>query len=427
MHFGASQFLRLLSNLLLTRLLFPEAFGLMALVTVFLTGLTMFSETGIATSIQQNKRADEPRFLDTAWTIQIIRGGILWLLSWPIGWAAATLYDAPDLELLLPVAGLTLIAQGFRPTRIYMAQRHLKVGRLTVIELVGSVIGIVLAAFFAWWLNSVWALVLGMVLTQGIILALFHFLLDGRRDRFGIDIEIARELLHFGKWILVSTICGFLNKQGDRLILGKYLTLEFLGIYNIAYFLASFPMLMGNAVFSKVMVPYLREKLPSESHANFLAFRRIRLLTTGGLIAVAVLLALAGPHLVTLLYDSRYHAAGGIIVLICLASVPLLIVQNYAKVPLANGDSQSFAWVMVVRAALNISFLLLGAEHAGMAGAIIGLGLARILHYPMTAHMAHRYGAWDPLLDAGLLIAGSLGGLGAYFMHQKTLLEVLSL
>ena len=54
--FGGNQFLRLASNLLLTRLLFPEAFGLMAIVQVFITGLEMFSDAGVQSSIIQNKR-----------------------------------------------------------------------------------------------------------------------------------------------------------------------------------------------------------------------------------------------------------------------------------------------------------------------------------------------------------------------------------
>ena len=80
--FGGQNVLRLGSNLILTRLLFPEAFGLMALVQVFMGGLQMFSDLGIQASIIQNSRGDDPDFLNTAWTIQVIRGTCLWLF-WP--------------------------------------------------------------------------------------------------------------------------------------------------------------------------------------------------------------------------------------------------------------------------------------------------------------------------------------------------------
>src|SRR3989442_984776 len=87
--YGVNQFLRLASNLVLSRLLAPKAFGLMALVAVFLSGLQMFSDVGIRPSIIQNRRGDEPDFLNTAWTIQVIRGTALWLLSCLIAWPAA--------------------------------------------------------------------------------------------------------------------------------------------------------------------------------------------------------------------------------------------------------------------------------------------------------------------------------------------------
>jgi hypothetical protein len=80
-------------NLILTRLLFPEAFGLMALVQVFLSGLQMFSDIGIQTSVIRSKRGEDPAFLDTAWTVQVLRGGLLWLGCLGIAGPAAAFYE----------------------------------------------------------------------------------------------------------------------------------------------------------------------------------------------------------------------------------------------------------------------------------------------------------------------------------------------
>ena len=57
----------------------PEAFGIMALVNVLIQGLTMFSDVGIEPAIVQHRRGDEPRFYNTAWTVQILRGFVLLL------------------------------------------------------------------------------------------------------------------------------------------------------------------------------------------------------------------------------------------------------------------------------------------------------------------------------------------------------------
>ncbi|WP_341199011.1 oligosaccharide flippase family protein [Lentibacter algarum] len=127
--FGWSQAMRLLSNLVLTRLLFPEAFGLMALITVFLMGLNMFSDVGVAPAILQSKRGDERDFLDTAWTIQVARGVLLWLTACALAWPISLFYGVPDLLYMLPVAALTLVIAGFNPTRYHEANRHLRMGR----------------------------------------------------------------------------------------------------------------------------------------------------------------------------------------------------------------------------------------------------------------------------------------------------------
>ncbi|MFM6402608.1 oligosaccharide flippase family protein, partial [Planktothrix sp.] len=78
--YGGSQVLRFGGNLILTRLLVPELFGLMALVNTFITGLNLFSDVGIRPSIIRSQRGDDPEFLNTAWTIQVFRGLGLWII-----------------------------------------------------------------------------------------------------------------------------------------------------------------------------------------------------------------------------------------------------------------------------------------------------------------------------------------------------------
>jgi O-antigen/teichoic acid export membrane protein len=101
--YGVSQILRFGSNLVLTRLLLPEIFGLMSLAYVFITGLHLFSDLGIHTSLIQNKRGGDPEFLNTAWSLQIIRGMGLWICCVIVAVPAANFYNEPRLVWLLPV------------------------------------------------------------------------------------------------------------------------------------------------------------------------------------------------------------------------------------------------------------------------------------------------------------------------------------
>ena len=87
---GAGQALRFLNNIILARLLAPESFGLMVLINSFLMGVQLFSDIGIGQSLVQNARGEEPDFYNTAWTIQVIRGGrvICYLLTFDIPYRA---------------------------------------------------------------------------------------------------------------------------------------------------------------------------------------------------------------------------------------------------------------------------------------------------------------------------------------------------
>ena len=202
--FGSQMLLRLGGNLILTRILFPEAFGIMALVSVVMTGLNMFADVGIRVSIIQNARGGDPEFLDTAWVMQIGRGILLWLATWLLAAPVAAFYDAPILADLLPIAGLSALFQGFNSTKLATANRNLLMGRMTVVKIGSNVLGLIVLIVLALWLESVWALVIGGLVAPCLTMVLSHTSLPGHSNRFRFKPEIARELVRFGKYILIT-------------------------------------------------------------------------------------------------------------------------------------------------------------------------------------------------------------------------------
>ncbi|WP_435140398.1 oligosaccharide flippase family protein [Pseudopelagicola sp. nBUS_19] len=410
--YGGSQALRLASNLILTRLLFPEAFGLMSLVWMILQGLANFSDTGVVQSILQSKRGDEKAFLDTAWTIQVLRGLILWLLTWALAAPAATFYDAPELREMLPVVGFTLFITGLFPTKRDSANRKLILGRLTAIDLCSQMVGLVAGILVAWMTGSVWALVVGTIFSTTIQLILSSFILPGELNSLRLEKSASWEMIHFGKWIFPSTVAGFLISQGDKIILGKFLSLAALGVYNIGYFLASFPLLLGSMVVHRVMIPVYREKPPSETQGNATALSRMRIGISAGLFALLFGFATLGVWLVSFLYDPRYESAGAIVVLLTIAQIPQLIALTYDIAALAAGDSKGYFITTTIRAILMMAGLMVGVSLNGLIGALIGQGLAMTFAYLAVVRLARAHRAWDPLHDmlfwtVGAIIAGT--------------------
>ncbi|WP_420014280.1 oligosaccharide flippase family protein [Sulfitobacter sediminis] len=418
--YGASQAIRLASNLILTRLLFPEAFGLMALISVVTVGLTLFSDVGIAPSIAQSKRGDDPDFLNTAWTIQVMRGAALWVVACVLAYPVALFYAQPDLATYLPIAALSLLIAGFNPTRIETAHRHLLMGRLTVLDLISQVIGIAVMIVLAILMQSVAALVIGGVCGAVAKLALTHFYLPGDANRFRWERPAVKELITFGKWIFLSTVFWFFASQGDKAILGKFLSLKTLGIYNIGFFLASFPLLLGQNVTSRVMIPVYREGAAPARLA------RLRYGISGGVIGLLVLMALAGPWLVDLLYDPRYLSAGGIVVLLGVGLIPQVIGMTYDQAALAAGDSRRFFIYNAVRSSLQVALLLTGVVLAGLTGAIVGMSLSMVLAHVVLIWLARAHGVWDGRHDALFAVLGCGAAALALWLHWDVIAALMA-
>lgn len=413
--FVASQAIRLAFNLILTRLLFPEAFGLMALVQVFLVGLTMFSDVGLGPSIMQNKRGDDPDFLNTAWTIQVIRGVCLFLATCALALPVANFYGEPMLAPLLAVAGLVLLIGGFNPTRIETANRHLAIRPVVLIDIGSQVIGALAMVAWALATRSVWSLLVGGIVSAVSRLVLAQLLLPGPFNRFRWEAQSVRELVHFGKWIFFSTAVGFIILQGDKAILGKYLTLDLLGIYNIGHFLATAPLYLAGAIINRIFIPLYRDNPPAESAQNFRKVRWMRFALTGGLLTMTLLIALAGVLIVNILYDPRYALAGGIVVAIACAQTIQLVGMTYDQAALAAGDSRNFFILYATRGLLQIPFFIIGVEMAGVVGAIAGQALALLLLHPMVIWIARRHGVWDPWHDlVYMATALSVGALAVW-------------
>ncbi|WP_375227273.1 oligosaccharide flippase family protein [Roseobacter sp. S98] len=424
--FGGSNILRLVSNLILTRLLFPEAFGLMALVQVFTTGLQMFSDIGINTSIIQSKRGEDPDFLNTAWTLKIIRGFILWLFACALAPLAAWIYDEPMLLLLLPVVGFNSVIRGFATTKMTVLHRNLKLGRQTFLSLGTQAIGIVIMTVLAWWLESVWALVIGGLATSAFNVVLMHYIMPGMSNRFRFEKEAFWEIIGFGKFILLSTLATFLINQGDRAILGGYISMAELGIYNIGFFMGTVPWILNKAINNKVLFPLYRLRPPNQSTVNRDKIFRARRIFTLATLSASAFMAFFGNEVITLLYDDRYLLAGPMVILFSLVIVPSIVIDGYNGVLLASGDSKRFFVLQASTAVLQVACLLIGIQTLGLLGAICAIGMAALITYPLRIRYTRLYNAWDARGDAVLMTLG-LGLNGFACWWHRDLLMALSL
>ncbi|MBL4602293.1 MAG: oligosaccharide flippase family protein [Emcibacteraceae bacterium] len=320
--FGLGQLIRLSSNLIMTRLLVPEMFGLMALCQVFLFIMALISDIGIRPSIIRSDRVDDPRFLNTAWTVQILRGGIitsmvlLAALSINIGnqfnfFTENSAYTSQNLPLIIGVMAFTAFIGSFNSTNTTLAQRKLLLGRLTVLEIASQVFGIILMILWAILVEkNIWALVIGSFGTVILNTILSHTSFPGIRNKIHWDWSAFWEIFHFGKWILLSSVITAILAQGDRFILGNKLSTETLGVYVIAFFLVFSVKQAIQKLNSVVFFPLFNEIKYEKLDKITQIYYNIRCRSDAISMTMAGVLFVSGETIVKLLFDDRYLEAG---------------------------------------------------------------------------------------------------------------------
>lgn len=420
---AGQQFLRLLSNLVLTRLLFPEAFGMMALIQTFTAGLQMFSDIGLHPSIIQNRRGEDPGFLNTAWTLQIIRGAALWLFSCLLAWPLAVLYGEDQILWLLPVVGLNALIAGFATTKGAVASRNLRLGRQTMISLATQVAGLIVMIGLALIWPSVWSLVIGGLVSSVFGVWAGHRFMPGMNNRLHWEPQAVRQLLGFGRFIFLSTVASYFVGQGDKLFLGRTVSLADLGIYNIAFFLAVFPGMLGGMVANSILFPLYRELPPSGGARNMSKIRKARDLIIAGQIALYAGLAFAGVALVELMYDPRYAAAGPMLVILSLGQMPGSVLVGSSRLLLAEGDSRSFSHLEIIRGFLKMGFLVGSFWLLGIFGVLITPFLIFLATYPLQQFYLARFKGTDLARDGVFMLASLAVATAAIWFNWDSLAD----
>jgi O-antigen/teichoic acid export membrane protein len=428
--YATGQIVRFASNLILTRLLFPAVFGEMALVSIFMQGLQMFSDVGIAPAIVQSQREDH-RFLNTAWTIASGRGWLLWMGSWIIAFPVAAFYDQPLLKWLIPVAGFDAVLRGMESTAVYTSQRHLRLERLTLMDLGTQVVGILAtialvlvdrAVYGPNHPGAVWAVVIGGLFGTASHLVLSFTILPGRiRHRPVWDREAAQSLFRFGRWVFVSSLLTFLAGQADRLVFGKMIPIALLGVYNIAAMLGAMPIQVIQTLGSRVLFPaYARRAGQGDLRA--IHWRaRLPLLLGGGL-AVTGLIA-CGPFLIRVLYDRRYDEAGWILQFLAAGAWFQILESTNSAALLAQGRVTWMAGGSGTKLAGMMLLLPLGFHLGGFPGALAGLLVSQFVMYAVSAAGATRAGlavvGHDLAFTAGVAAVAGAGWLAGHLLAGR--------
>ena len=393
--YGLATVVRVGSSLVMTRLLVPELFGLMKLVYIFIVGLHLFSDVGSGPTIIRSDRGDDPEFLNNVWTIQVLRGVLLWIGCLILAVPAAHLYSEPKLIWLLPIAGLTCISGGLHSTSVFTLTRHMEPGKWSRFELQNQIIGTSLMITLAWFNRNIWALVMGYVLSSVIQMVRSHFLIPNYRNRLAWNWVIVKEMSTFGRWILLSTMLTFMAGQVDKLLIGKVVSWHFLGVYGVVMAISEMPRSIIERVAEQVIFPAVSQliDLPrADLRKKLLQNRRPVLL------AIALGLSLMvcfGDVAVRIMYDSRYVSGTWMLPLLAVGIWPNVLFQTLYPMLFALSKPQYQTWG-------NLGKFLFTGISIPLAFSLFGeLGVILVIAFnDLPLYCAISYGLWRERLTS---------------------------
>ena len=403
----AVQFMRFATNVVLTRILAPELFGIMIVLTSIRVGIELFTDIGLGHNIIANKNAFEPRFYNTAWTLQILRGVLLAVIALALMPALSHFYDEKSLSQVLPLISVLFLVTGGHSIGTSLAVKVLNTKRTAQFEVSTAGLGSAASVALALAMPNIWGLIGGNFASTLVTAIGTYFVFPGLRYRLMIDREYAWAMIGFGKWIFLSSIVFFLATNYDRLVLGKYVSLAVLGVYGVARSLsdifAQFATRLGNTiVFPSIAMtdlrgPELQAKLTGK-RSQFLAAM---------MLGVGVFIAFSDV-IIGVVYDPRYAGAAQLLPWVGLAAWVGILNTLNDSVMLGLSKPQYAAIGNVAKFAALLIALPLGVTHLGIVGAALATVVAEFARYVVLVVAQYREGVrfvrHDVLFTGGVLV-----------------------
>lgn len=430
--FATGQGIRFVGNIVLAKFLSPESFGIVAIVNLLIIGINLFSDIGLRQLGIQHQGDLSRSYLNTLWTMQLIRGVVIWLLTIIIGLALlyaqaanlledASSYADPLLPFLIAGAGSSAIFQGLESTKVITERRALALARLSAIGLLSQIASMIIMISLAYFSPSAWALVCGGIAAAIVNSSLTHLSLPGEPDRLHFDPRIASQLLRSGKWIFLSSAVTFLGGSADILILGGLVDSRELGNYVIAFQLVNVLQVLVGTLSANVVFPALSAHRREGLVSLKAGYRRIQLWSDFLVLTASGVLLTASQSIISLLFDTRYELAGVLLGYLAIGGIGLrfFVVEQLMN---AEANFRTSTIIAIFRLSVLAGGTYFGFRIGGIQGAALGASMSAFTGWPIGIYYRQKtvgtFWLGEAAAVAFLGIGMSIGAAFSYAMQD---------
>ena len=418
---------QMIVQIVIARILSPSDYGLVAMMSVFISIASVFINNGFNAAIIQKKEADFRDF-GTALFLNFLIGVFLYTLLFFFAPAIAGFYNQPQLKLCLRVLALILPIGSVSSIQSAIAVRRMRFRNLFICNVIGSVasgiIGITTAVLGA----GYWALIAQQI-SSFVVVAIALTYHATWKPRFGFDKASAQEQFNYGWKMLGASLLNSIYNELNSLIIGKKYTAADLSFYTKG---RTFPSTVTAGVDSALQSVLLSSMSKNQDNEKEL-HRLIRVSSVANtflLVPILCFLAVAGDTIVSLLLTSKWLPMVPFMQICCFTYAFHPVASINMQVIAAVGRSDMRLKLEFIKKPFGIIMLVLAIPYGPMGiaisaaitsvfGLMVGyIACQRIVHYRIIDSLKDLYPSWGVALIAGAVV---------YLMNGLVLNKILLL
>ncbi len=375
--FALQGVIRLVSSLILTRVLLPEAYGIITILFSILYVIGNILDTNVTLFIVRDKNAEQPKYLNTAWTIRLIRSALSTAVLFVCAPLIATkIYDLPSLVLPLRVFSLWFLIEGFETMAFPLAIRRKQARLQMYSELTTSVVSTTFSIIYCYHYHTFWGIAFAMLLSRSLMSALSYLFYRDLRPRLFIDWATAREILVYSKFTIPSSLLTLSLNQFDKVIFLRLFDLRLLGLYGLAGNISGSVETLISKISQAVLYPRCAQNFRENPDTATKRYYTENAKLFAGILAMPAAISGAAHLIVTVLYDSRYSEAGSVLQALAIRAVLLSFASPAEDLLISAGQFHVILVGNILRGAWIVLGSLIGYYYLGFLGFIYGLSLS---------------------------------------------------
>lgn len=251
----SSQVVGFLIGIVLARLLDPHDFGIVGMMTIFLSISNVFIDSGFGNALIRKQNRTE-QDLSTAFYFNVILGAVVYAILWIISPLIASFFREPLLAILVKIAGLNVLLFSFSVVQTAILTAELKIKQQTIINLCGQIPAGIIAILIAYNGGGVYTLAFQSVIAAAIKLFLLWYYAKWRPTKT-ISLSSLKYLWGFGSKLVGASLIGTIFNECYSVLIGKFVGAVPLGFYTKASQLNSNVNSISTGVVNKIAVPML--------------------------------------------------------------------------------------------------------------------------------------------------------------------------